>query len=384
LSETPLFVVLRRIQRGRLSGTLSIFREEQVRQLFFENGELRASRSAREDHRIGATLVRWGYISEKELLETLEIQKKTRQRIDQILVERGLVTRAVVDSEARRQMEQIIFSTLAWPNGAYHFEANTGPAQLDVAVSFSEDVIIEGIRRIPESEQFVDLLGDLKAVPRLTRDPMSSRAFRMLKDAVDVLDHVDGKTSFEDLLKHASNSGSAAAKILYSLMFTGLIEALPEGEAVEAEEVAEAEEAEEAPAPIESDETLGDQTIPVRRRGRIQSARPSTTTGISDPNRRTVLETYRQLDWLSHYDLLGISRRATQTEIDEAYEKRSILFDPSFKAHPELRDLFRQLSVLSRWLKVAYDVISNPESRTAYDRKIAEAPSLPEGPPPKE
>jgi hypothetical protein len=211
------------------------------------------------------------------------------------------------------------------------------------------------------------------------------------------LDHVDGKTSFEELLKLASNSGSAAAKILYSLMFTGLIEALPEGEAEKVAEVAEVEEeieeaegAEEVPAPIESDETLGDQTIPVRRRAsrdrgaRIQSTRPSTATGISDPNRRTVLETYRQLDWLSHYDLLGISRRATQAEIDEAYEKRSILFDPSFKAHPELRDLFRQLSVLSRWLKVAYDVISNPESRSAYDRKIAEAPSLPEGPPPKE
>jgi len=375
-------VVLRKIQRGRLSGTLSIFREEQVRQLFFENGELRASRSAREDHRIGATLVRWGYISEKELVETLDLQKKTRQRIDQILVERGLVTRAVVDSEARRQMEQIIFSTLAWPNGAYHFEANTGPAQLDVAVSFSEDVIIEGIRRIPESEQFVDLLGDLKAVPRLTRDPMSSRAFRMLKDAVDVLDHVDGKTSFEELLKHASsNSGSAAAKILYSLMFTGLIEAIPEDE--------KAEEITKAPVQGPADDTFGDQTLPVSRRAsrdaktRIPEGPPSSAE-MADPNRRLVLDTYRQLDWLSHYDLLGISRRATQAEIEKAYEKRSVLFDPSYKEHPELRDLFRQLSVLARWLKVAYDVLSNSVSRTSYDKKIAESPSLPEGPPPKE
>src|SRR5262249_33779527 len=64
--------------------------------------------------------------------------------------------------------------------------------------------------------------------------------------------------------------------------------------------------------------------------------------------------------------------------------KRSVLFDPSYKEHPELRDLFRQLSVLARWLKVAYDVLSNSVSRTSYDKKIAESPSLPEGPPPKE
>jgi hypothetical protein len=105
---------------------------------------------------------------------------------------------------------------------------------LDVAVSFSEDVIIEGIRRIPESEQFVDLLGDLKSVPRLTRDPMSSKSFRMLKDAVDVLDRIDGRTTFEELLGYASSSGSAAAKILYSLMFAGLIETDPTEAAREA------------------------------------------------------------------------------------------------------------------------------------------------------
>jgi uncharacterized protein DUF4388/DnaJ-like protein len=362
---------------------LSIFREEQVRQLFFEHGELRSSRSAREDHRIGATLVRWGYISEKDLQETLEIQKKTHQRIDQILVERGLVTRAVVDSEARRQMEQIIFSTLAWPSGAFHFEENTDPAQLDVAVSFSEDVIIEGIRRIPESEQFVQLLGDLRSVPRLTRDPMSSRSFRMLRDAVDVLDHIDGKTTFEDLLRSASTSGSAAAKILYSLMFAGLVETGPP------------EEEPDAPgAPVASpvvEEVFGDQTQPLGRRATretgasvrraIDGPAAAASGTATDITRQVVLDTYRQLDWLSHYDLLGVPRKATAEEIAQAYRTRSLLFDPSLKSHPELSDLWRQLTVLGRWLKVAHDVLSNRDSRAAYDRKIAEAtPPLPPRP----
>src|SRR5262249_5500341 len=260
LSQTPLFVVLGRIQRGRLSGTLSVFREEQVRQLFFDRGELKAARSAREDHRIGATLVRWGYVSEKNLAEALEIQKQSHQRIDQVLVEQGLVTRAVIDSEARRQMEQIIFSTLAWPSGSFHFEPNTGAGELDVDVSFSEDVIIEGVRRIPESEQFVELLGDLRSVPRLTKDPMSTNAFRLLRDAVDVLSRIDGKTSFERLLRSGS-SGSAAAKILYSMMFAGLIEAEPPAEQLPASEKERARS---------SSETVGEDTQPVGRRAVIE------------------------------------------------------------------------------------------------------------------
>jgi len=175
LSETPLFVVLRRIQRERLSGTLSVFREDQVRQLMFANGELMAARSSREEHRIGATLVRWGYISEKDLEDALAAQRQTHERIDRILVGQGRVTRAVVDSEARRQMEQIVFSTLSWPDGAFHFEADTGPVALDVAVSLSQEMIIEGIRRIPESEQFQELLGDPSAVPVLTPEAMLGR-----------------------------------------------------------------------------------------------------------------------------------------------------------------------------------------------------------------
>jgi uncharacterized protein DUF4388/DnaJ-like protein len=373
LTATPLFAVMRRIQRERLSGTLSVLREEQVRQLFFERGELRSARSSREDHRIGATLVRWGYVSERQLEEALGIQKKTHQRIDQVLVEQGLVTRAIVESEARRQMEQIIFSTLAWPDGAFHFEPNTGAVELDAGISFFEDVIIEGIRRIPESEQFVELLGDLKSVPHLTRDPMDSTAFRLLKDSVDVLEHIDGKTPFDRLLKSPTTSGSASAKILYSLLFAGLIEAEPPGP--------------QLPAPSEpaapAVEQIGDQTRPVGRRTTTDTAKTGTTTdtaktgkvpipGYSGTPRQIVLDTYRQLDWLSHYDLLGVTRKASLSDIEQAFKARSLLFDPSLKAHPELVDLWRQLTVLAKWLKVAYGVLSDPVKRSAYEKKIAE------------
>ena len=89
-------------------------------------------------------------------------------------------------------------------------------------------------------------------------------------------------------------------------------------------------------------------------------------------SRQIVLETYRQLDWLSHYDLLGVSRKAPQSEIDQAYRAHALLFDPARKAHPELADLWKQLTVLDRWLKVAHGVLSDPVKRAAYDKKIDE------------
>lgn len=343
LSETPLFVVLRRIQLERLSGTLSVFREDQVRQLVFEGGELRAARSSREDHRIGATLVRWGYITEKDLESALAAQRETHERIDRILVERGVVARAVVDGEARRQMEQIVFSTLSWPDGAFHFEADTGPLELDVAVSLSQEMIIEGIRRIPESEQFQELLGDPSSIPVMTNDAMSSGSLRLLRDAIGVLSQVDGKRSTRELLQAATTTPSARAKVLYSLLFAGIIEMKPDT------------------VSTSSAESL-DATMPAK------SAAP-----IQPTSRQIVLDTYRQLDWLSHYDLLGVSRNAEPADIEAAYKERSRLFDPSLKAHPELVDLWRQLTVLAKWLRVAHGVLSNPEVREVYDKKISEA-----------
>jgi hypothetical protein len=383
LAQTPLFVVLRRIQKEKLSGTLSVIREDQVRQLFFESGELHAARSSREEHRIGATLVRWGYISQSDLEGALAEQRRTRDRIDRVLIEKGLVTRAVIDSEARRQMEQVVFSTLSWPDGAFHFEADTGPVELDVAVSLSQEMIIEGIRRIPESEQFLDLLGDLSAVPTLTRDPMSSGALRLLRDAVGVLSQIDGKTSARQLLESASSTGTA--KILYSLLFAGLIEMHPATRAAAQSRVSEGSvltgsrldlrDAEERRA-LEALEAAG--TLPAG------SPTPAVTHRAPSA-RRIVLDTYRQIDWLSHYDLLGVSRKATAAEIEEAYRARARLFDPTLKAHPELVDLWRQLTVLAKWLKVAYGVLSNPLSREAYDRKIAETmPATAAAEPPQE
>lgn len=400
LSETPLFVVVRRIQRAQFSGTLSVIRGDQVRQLVFENGELCAARSSREEHRIGATLVRWGYISQRDLEDALKSQQETHQRIDRILVEKGLVTRVVVDSEARRQMEQIVFSTLSWPDGTFHFEADTGPVELDVAISLSQEMIIEGIRRIPESEQFLELLGDLSSVPTLTRDPMSSGSLRLLRDAVGLVSHIDGKASLRELLESSSVPGSASAKILYSLLFAGLIEVHPAGVEVPSD-IPERRSAGRRAA----DRITGAYLYDIRGAGAFRKAAetgvltkpvlgapvaaarvPTAQIPSAQASRVTqspkdlVLEMYRQLDWLSHYDLLGVSRKATEGEIEDAFRARSRLFDPTLKAHPELVDCWRQLTILSKWLRVAYGVLSKPESRQTYDRKISEAtPAAPPG-----
>ncbi|MGH9317019.1 MAG: DUF4388 domain-containing protein, partial [Thermoanaerobaculia bacterium] len=360
LSETRLFAVLRRIQRERWTGTLSVFRQEQVRQLFFKNGELLSARSSREEHRIGATLATWGYISEADLQEALKLQKETGGRIDQILVENGLVTRAVIDSEARRLMEQVIFSTISWPDGSFHFQQNTDAISPEVAFSLSAtEMIIEGIRRTPESEPFLELLGDLSLIPTLVKDPISSAvSSRLPQEALYLLSQIDGKTDAQSLLKLVPGSRTAGAKILYSLLFAGLIERRrPKRETMQ--------------RPGEPGEAVGVRATAAGRPS--ETARPQE---VKSDHRDLVRNTYRRLDWLSHYDLLNISTDSTPEEIEEAYRTRSPVFAPALQSRPDLADCGRELTALSGRLRVAHEVLANPVFRKAYDRKITEAPAL--------
>ena len=118
LSETPLPQVLRRIFLEGLKGTLSLVHGDETRHLFFEKGELRTATSSREAQRIGAFLKRRGWITDTDLNWALDtVAKQGRARLGKILVERGLVSRTVLDAEMRRLVEEIVFSTFAWDSG---------------------------------------------------------------------------------------------------------------------------------------------------------------------------------------------------------------------------------------------------------------------------
>ena len=227
LSETPLPQVLRRIFLEGLKGTLSLVHGDETRHLFFEKGELRTATSSREGQRIGAFLKRRGCITDTDLNWALDtVARQGRARLGKILVERGLVSRTVLDAEMRRLVEEIVFSTFAWDSGEYKYQASAGVLDPDVALSLSTAaIIVEGIRRLPESEMFRERLGEGHRVPILATDPMSRYQYLPLTpQEAYLLSRIDGILDVDSLLKIAGASRGATAKILYGLVSCGIVE----------------------------------------------------------------------------------------------------------------------------------------------------------------
>lgn len=344
LKQLPLFALLRRIQHARRSGSLRVCRGTEQRYLAFDDGELRAARSTKPEHCIGSSLIQWGYLSAEDLDRALEVQRRDGGRLGAVLVELGLVPRSVVDAEARRLMEQIVSSALSWSEGRFEFELRTAEAKgEDIAIDLSVTaMIVEGIRRVPESERFLKLLGDPSRVPH--RVPVDGGRFdpaHLPEVASAILSLVDGQRDVRTLLDLAPGSSLAAAKILFTTVYCGFVEL-------------------REPAPPK-------QTVPS-----VPKSQPRRSREVRD-HRSLVMTTWRRIDWLSDYDFLGVSADAAFPEIEDAYRRLTVLFDPALRDRPDLAECGRHLTVLSQRTREAYETLTDPVRRAAYDSRIREA-----------
>lgn len=62
-----------------------------------------------------------------------------------------------------------------------------------------------------------------------------------------------------------------------------------------------------------------------------------------------------------YYEILGVSRDATEEEIKSAYRKKALEWHPDRNKSPEATERFKEINE-------AYEVLSDPEKRSAYDQ----------------
>jgi len=352
LADAPLPQILRRIFLDRLKGTLTLTRAGEVRRLFFEKGELKTATSSRETQKIGSFLKRRGRISDEDLAWALgEIARQRGSRFGQTLVERGLLPKSAIDSEMKRLVGEIVLSAFEWDSGDYRFEPSSAVLDPDVTLALSTAaVIVEGIRRLPDAPVFRERLNGGSGVLRLARDPMSRYQYLPLTpQEAYILSRVDGVLDVDSLLAIAGSSREGAAKTIYALLSCGLVEWRTDG--------------------VRRRETTGNVAI---LNVEVASAPRERTTGHLE----MVRNTWRRIDWLSHYDLLGVTREASVEEVRRAYLDKSRLFHPDLRHRPDLAGVEKELTAVFARLKTAHETLVDPAARAEYDRELEDAPAI--------
>jgi hypothetical protein len=231
LRDVPVPLVLHRIVQSKGKGTLTLSRPAERIHLFFVDGELRAANSTRAGMRVGDTLLVHGLVPEEEFEEVLRAAGSGRRgRIGRVLVEKGLVSQDVLDTEVRRHFEEIFFSCFAWREGEFAFLPSRGRLDSDVALDLpTAALIIEGVRRMPDEQRSLEVLGDPANFGRATRLVSRLESLRLSSEEAYFLSLCDGRTRLRDIYR-LGRSRAEAAQTLYTLLACGLIEFVPESE----------------------------------------------------------------------------------------------------------------------------------------------------------
>lgn len=230
LRDHPLPEVLKSILASRGTGTLRMSRPGEEIRLFFESGELRTATSTAAGRRLGDSLLRDGIISEEAMGAAIrDFSSEGHGRLGKHLVDSGRISEEALESGTRKHFEEIALSAFSWPEGDFEFRVSGG--RLDPVVAFPLSlpaVLMVGIRRIPESEKFVELLGDLDRYAAAVAASFEHyEALRLEPGEAYLLSLCDGRTKIRSILQ-LSPSRFAAARTLYALEFTGLVAMLDE------------------------------------------------------------------------------------------------------------------------------------------------------------
>src|SRR5262244_412982 len=153
LKDFGIADILQLIAQQQKNGTLVLKALDAEVSLGFRDGNIIKVESAfkKKKDLLGNLLVRAELITQQQLDQALEMQKRTLQRIGDVLVSSRVVTPEKLAQMRQLQATETLYKLFSWKSGTYEFEP--GEVELDAEPIRSlraESVLMEGFRMVDE------------------------------------------------------------------------------------------------------------------------------------------------------------------------------------------------------------------------------------------
>lgn len=345
LTEGILPAVLRTLYVERRTGLLHVTRDDERGSICFIQGNIVYGETNIKECHLGEVLVRHGLLMEADLDRAARLVVASRKRLGETLVELGLLDEFGLEDALALHVREVLFTIFQWREGKYAFDEqdNSVFRGYDRPLRLSTgEVILDAVWSIADPDVVRYALGDLNRVLALATDPLL-RFQKIDLNPTDgfILSRVDGTMKAAEILLLAPVSPEEAQRSLFGLLYTGIVEFLPE-------------------APATAD-------VPV----------------ASSAFRDMVLEAHDRLSSQDHFEVLGLERTATANEVHAAYFRMAKLFHPDSHHEPGLVDLRDKFEALFSRATEAHRILWNPEARAAYEISRRPAPGAPVPTPPQ-
>jgi len=216
------------VSAGRKTGTLGIQRDDDIVMVYFKNGSVIYGYGPRKTYHVGRMLVENGRISSEQLDEAIAAQVSqmgSGKRLGQILIEKRYIDRADLELVIRHQVEELIYSLMSWERGSFKFYENQFPTEEEITVNLStENVVLEGLRRLDEMTRLKDYLPEFETTYTLSpSEPGQKRDITMEPEEWNILALVDGHRDINSIVAASPSEPIETLKRLASLQLAGLI-----------------------------------------------------------------------------------------------------------------------------------------------------------------
>ena len=232
LSESSLHELLASISRSRETGTLNFHDMGRWKAIYFKDGQIIFATSNIPDDRLGEYLIKKGKITVRQFLEGSKLVRPGK-RFGAVLVEENILSSDELLASLQGHVEEIVYSLFDWVRGEYEFVIKDLSAEGPITLNLNtEDVVLEGIRRIQDFTRVYTGLGSIDRVLRVS-DNADSLMYRLELDSDEsqILSLVNGTLSIEQVLALSFLPNFETLRILYALVAIGVLER--GGEAVE-------------------------------------------------------------------------------------------------------------------------------------------------------
>lgn len=215
-SPGALCDVLALIGQTGWRGELVVLDGDDVRSVFFDQGNVVGALTNVEDERLGAVLYRYGAI-DAEMRDRIMAQVKAGKRFGAAAIELGVLKQDLIFSYIAKQVDEIVFATLTVSDGTFFFLDGFDESRLVSRHTVSANALLmDGVTRLDEMRYFRLKIPSAEHVPlknegRTAPEAEFSAAFAA----------IDGKQSVGDIGRSSGLGEFEITKQIYGLVQSG-------------------------------------------------------------------------------------------------------------------------------------------------------------------
>jgi curved DNA-binding protein CbpA len=324
-------------------------RGKAIKAIFFESGAPTFAISNLTNEQLDHNLVEEG-LGTYEQIERARERGGKAHRLGPVLVEMGVLEEQQMRKLVRDQVMSIILSVFEWTQGDYTFDDRMRAAHEVTLDRSAAEVLLEGARIASGIQQVADALVPLDAVILRAKTNGRADSLRLIPLESYILSRIDSPTAVSEVGTLTGVGEAEAHRALCALVAAGLLTRL------------------------DRDNEEGEDSVSRESGESLERVREEVVR---------MLHFFNSADF---YDVLGVTRHATNAEIKAAYYHLAKKFHPDRYHQRDSGDLRSKLDALFAMITQAYDTLSQPAERTGYDDKIRKnsgslANGLPRTPP---